>query len=156
MSATPVCRHYRPDDREGLVSLWVDCGLVRPWNNPYRDIDRKLSVDADGLLVLEWETRLIGSVMIGYEGHRGWVNYLAVHPDFQRQGLGRLLMTKAEAHLVHVGCPKVNLQVRATNLAAIEFYRRIGYSSDDVVSSGHRLEQDSQTGPPDVRIDALA
>jgi ribosomal protein S18 acetylase RimI-like enzyme len=139
----PLCRPYRGDDREALVSLWRVCDLTRPWNDPYRDIERKLSVDADNLLVLEDDDRLIGSVMVGYDGHRGWVNYLAVHPDHQRRGFGHLLMSEAEKRLQVLGCPKVNLQVRGSNQAAVEFYRRIGYTLDDVVSLGRRLIDDT-------------
>jgi ribosomal protein S18 acetylase RimI-like enzyme len=137
-----TCRPYGPDDAEALVSLWTICGLTRPWNNPHRDIDRKVRVDASGLLVLEEDSRLIGAVMVGYEGHRGWINYLAVHPDHRRRGLGRLLMAAAEQRLAELGCPKVNLQVRAANVGAVEFYRRIGYIVDEVVSMGRRLEED--------------
>jgi ribosomal protein S18 acetylase RimI-like enzyme len=80
--------------------------------------------------------------MVGRDGHRGWINYLAVHPDHQRQGFGRLLMAEAERRLQLRGCPKVNLQVRGSNQAAVEFYRRIGYTVDDVVSLGRRLIDD--------------
>jgi ribosomal protein S18 acetylase RimI-like enzyme len=139
---TPDLRSYQPGDRQALVSLWALCSLTRSWNNPLRDIDRKLAVDPDNLLLLEDGNRLIGSVMVGYEGHRGWVNYLAVHPDRQRRGLGRLLMSEAEKRLGLLGCPKVNLQVRASNQAAVDFYRRIGYTVDDVVSMSRRLEDD--------------
>ncbi len=138
----PVLRSYRPGDREALVSLWSICELTRPWNNPHRDIDRKLARDGDNLLVLEKGGQLIASVMVGYEGHRGWVNYLAVHPDHRRQGLGRLLMDVAERRLRDLGCAKLNLQVRASNETATEFYRQIGYAVDDVVSLGKRLEDD--------------
>jgi len=124
------------------VSLWSICELTRPWNNPHRDIDRKLARDGDNLLVLEQGGQLIASVMVGYEGHRGWVNYLAVHPDHRRQGLGRLLMDVAERRLRDLGCAKVNLQVRASNKTATEFYRQVGYTVDDVVSLGRRLEDD--------------
>ena len=124
------------------MSLWSICELTRPWNNPHRDIDRKLARDGDNLLVLEQGGQLIASVMVGYEGHRGWVNYLAVHPDHRRQGLGRLLMDVAERRLRDLGCAKVNLQVRASNETATEFYRQIGYTVDDVVSLGKRLEHD--------------
>ena len=139
---TPVCRPYLPGDADTLVSLWDLCELTRPWNDPNRDIERKLAVDADGLLVLEEDDQLVGSVMVGYEGHRGWINYLAVHPDHRQRGLGRLLMNEAEKRLEELGCPKVNLQVRASNQQALEFYRRIGYGIDDVVSMGRRLEED--------------
>ncbi len=124
------------------MSLWSICELTRPWNNPHRDIDRKLARDGDNLLVLEQGGQLIASVMVGYEGHRGWVNYLAVHPDHRRQGLGRLLMDVAERRLRDLGCAKVNLQVRASNKTATEFYRQVGYTVDDVVSLGRRLEDD--------------
>jgi ribosomal protein S18 acetylase RimI-like enzyme len=137
-----VLRSYEPGDREALVALWSICELTRPWNNPHRDIDRKLARDGDNLLVLEEDNQLIGSVMVGYEGHRGWVNYLAVHPDHQRQGLGRLLMNEAERRLRDLGCAKVNLQVRASNETAREFYRQIGYTVDEAVSFGKRLEHD--------------
>ncbi len=125
------------------MSLWSICELTRPWNDPNRDIDRKLARDAENLLVLDDDGRLIGSVMVGYGGHRGWVNYLAVHPDRRRQGLGRLLMDAAERRLRDLGCPKVNLQVRTSNEAAKDFYRRIGYSVDEAVSFGKRLEHDA-------------
>jgi len=137
-----VLRSYEPGDREALVALWSICELTRPWNNPHRDIDRKLARDGDNLLVLEEDNQLFGSVMVGYEGHRGWVNYLAVHPDHQRQGLGRLLMDEAERRLRDLGCAKVNLQVRASNETAREFYRQIGYTVDEAVSFGKRLEHD--------------
>jgi ribosomal protein S18 acetylase RimI-like enzyme len=141
-----VLRSYGPGDREALVSLWSICELTRPWNSPHRDIDRKLARDADNLLVLEAGDQLIGSVMVGYEGHRGWINYLAVHPDHRRQGYGRLLMDEAETRLRDLGCPKVNLQVRTSNESAREFYRQIGYTIDDAVSFGKRLEDD--VAPP--------
>jgi len=137
-----VLRSYLPPDREGLVRLWSVCGLVRPWNDPDRDIDRKLARDPENLLVVEHDGEVVGSVMVGYEGHRGWVNYLAVDPDHQGRGLGRRLMERAEEILGQLGCAKVNLQVRSSNEAAIGFYRRIGYSVDDSVSMGRRLEVD--------------
>lgn len=80
--------------------------------------------------------------MVGYEGHRGWINYLAVDPDHQRLGYGRALMAEAERLLRAEGCPKINLQIRATNQGVIEFYRRLGYAVDEVVSMGKRLEHD--------------
>jgi ribosomal protein S18 acetylase RimI-like enzyme len=142
---TTVLRPYQPGDREALVSLWSVCQLTRPWNDPYRDIDRKLARDASNLMVLHDDGELVGSVMVGYDGHRGWINYLAVHPDHQRQGLGRLLVGEAESRLRELGCAKVNLQIRASNKLAIEFYRHVGYAIDDVISMGRRLEHD---GPP--------
>jgi ribosomal protein S18 acetylase RimI-like enzyme len=80
--------------------------------------------------------------MVGYEGHRGWLNYLAVAPEHQRKGFGRAIVEEAERLLRKEGCPKINLQVRTSNQGALEFYRRIGYAVDDVVSMGKRLERD--------------
>jgi ribosomal protein S18 acetylase RimI-like enzyme len=143
-----VIRPYRPSDQEALVALWHLGNLTRAWNDPDRDIDRKVARDPDNLLVLEVDGRLIGSVMVGYEGHRGWINYLVVHPDHRGRGLGQALVHEAERRLAALGCPKVNLQVRSSNRSAIDFYRQIGYSVDDVVSLGRRLEVDEL--PPTV------
>lgn len=135
-------RSYKPSDEVQVIQLWADCGLVVPWNNPHRDIQRKLEVQPELFLVGCFRGKIIGTVMAGYEGHRGWINYLAVHPDHQRTGLGRRMMHEAEILLRAAGCPKINLQVRRTNVKVIKFYRKIGYKVDDVVSFGKRLESD--------------
>jgi len=135
-------RPFHPADAEAVVALWERCELTRPWNDPHKDIQRKLTVRADLFLVGEVEGAIIGTVMAGYEGHRGWINYLGVDPAFRRRGLGRVLMQEAERHLREAGCPKINLQVRSANTDAIKFYRSIGFAVDDVVSLGKRLEQD--------------
>jgi ribosomal protein S18 acetylase RimI-like enzyme len=136
-------RPFAPKDEAALVALWVKCGLVRPTNDPHKDIARKLEVRPDLLLVGELDGRLVGGVMAGYEGHRGWLNYLAVDPEVQGRGLGRALVAEAERRLRALGCPKVNLQIRTSNAGVIAFYRRLGYSQDDVVSMGKRLETDT-------------
>jgi len=135
-------RAFKPGDEEAVVLLWTECGLVVSWNDPYRDIQRKLNVQADMFLVACLDGQIIATVMAGYDGHRGWVNYLAVHPRHRRKGIGRQMMDEAEACLRAAGCPKINLQVRSNNSAVIEFYRRIGFKIDDVVSLGKRLEPD--------------
>jgi ribosomal protein S18 acetylase RimI-like enzyme len=135
-------RPYDPADEDAVVALWERCGLTRPWNDPRKDIRRKLRVRPDLFLVGVIDGAIVGTVMAGYDGHRGWVNYLGVDPAHQRHGLGRALMDEAERLLRAAGCPKINLQVRTANAAAIEFYRRIGYAVDDVVSLGKRLEHD--------------
>src|SRR5512132_962748 len=106
------------------------------------DIERKLKVNPEWFLVGIMDGRVVAAVMAGYEGHRGWINYLAVAPEVQRQGLGRQMMAQAEKRLREHGCPKINLQVRTSNTGVIAFYERLGYKSDDVVSLGKRLEQD--------------
>lgn len=135
-------RPYDRNDEDSVVQLWNDCGLVVPWNNPRRDILRKLKVQPEMFLVACSKSQIIATVMAGYDGHRGWINYLAVHPEHRRTGVGRRMMEEAEARLRAAGCPKINLQVRSNNAAVIEFYKAIGFKMDDVVSLGKRLEPD--------------
>lgn len=137
-------RPFEEGDADELVALWRLCGLTRPWNNAHRDIARKLQVQRELFLVgvEEGNGAVIGSIMAGYEGHRGWVNYLAVHPDARGAGHGRTLMNEVEAALLARGCPKVNLQLRAENAEALAFYAAIGYAADDAVSLGKRLVDD--------------
>jgi ribosomal protein S18 acetylase RimI-like enzyme len=115
---------------------------VRPWNDPRKDIQRKVRVGRQMFLVALDGPELIGTVMAGYEGHRGWINYLAVRADRRRSGLGTRLMAEAERLLIGVGCPKINLQIREENSDVIAFYRAIGYEPDRVVSLGKRLVED--------------
>ena len=127
-----------------MVTLWRQCDLIRPWNDPHKDIQRKLKVRPDLFLVGVLDGQIVACVMAGYEGHRGWLNYLAVAPGHQRQGLARAIVAEAERLLRDAGCPKINLQIRTSNQGVIEFYRRLGYSTDDVISMGKRLEPDSK------------
>lgn len=135
-------RPFSSLDTSAVVALWDACGLVVPWNDPRRDIKRKLDVQPEMFLVGCLDDDVVATVMAGYDGHRGWINYLAVHPDHRRNGLGRVLMDAAERLLRDAGCPKINLQVRSANNAVIEFYQRIGFKQDDVVSFGKRLQGD--------------
>lgn len=143
-------RSFLPADEPALIRLWERCGLTRPWNDPHKDIDRKLAVRPDLLLVAVSgvgnggapDGELVGSVMVGYDGHRGWINYLAVDPDTRLRGLGRALMAESELRLLREGCPKVNLQVRANNEGVVAFYRRLGYDVEEMVSMGKRLIRD--------------
>jgi ribosomal protein S18 acetylase RimI-like enzyme len=137
-----VVRPFQVADEAEIVALWDRCGLLRPWNDPRKDIARKQSVGGELFLVASCGERVVGTVMAGYDGHRGWINYLAVEPELRRGGLGRRLVAEAERCLLAVRCPKVNLQVRAENVAVIAFYRKLGYVVDDVVSLGKRLVND--------------
>ncbi len=135
-------RAYRESDRGDVVALWQECGLVVPWNDPGKDIRRKLCIQREMFLVGSLGSRLVGTVMAGYDGHRGWIYYLAVATECRTGGFGRRLMDEAEAHLRNIGCVKINLQVRTSNVDVVTFYKSIGYSVDDVVSMGKRLEED--------------
>ncbi|MBV8621223.1 MAG: GNAT family acetyltransferase [Curvibacter sp.] len=137
-----IIRPYQPLDEDATVALWQACALTRPWNDPRKDIARKLQIQPELFLVGETDGRLMASVMAGYEGHRGWVNYLAVHPDFQRRGHASTLMAEVEQRLLALGCPKINLQIRSGNQAVLAFYRRLGYLPDEAISCGKRLIDD--------------
>jgi ribosomal protein S18 acetylase RimI-like enzyme len=129
-------RPYVAEDQEAVIALWETCQLVVPQNDPIADIQNKIQFQPDLFLVAIAEGRLVGTVMAGYEGHRGWINYLAVAPAQRRRGIARTMMARAEKKLRALGCPKINLQVRRTNTAVIDFYQAIGFDEDDVVSLG--------------------
>jgi len=131
-------RPYQEKDKNRLIDLWIECDLVIPANNPAMDIERKTSHSPE-LLVGVLDDQIIASVMIGYEGHRGWINYLAVDPAYQKRGFARQMMLEAENRLKALGCPKINLQVRESNSGVIQFYEKIGYKKDQVTSMGKRL-----------------
>jgi len=125
-----------------VIALWQACNLVVPWNDPASDIRRKMQVNPELFLVGENDSGLVATVMGGYEGHRGWANYLAVAPSHRRSGYGRIMMEAVEQRLKAMGCPKINLQVRESNAEVIRFYEDIGYKNDRVVSFGKRLIDD--------------
>jgi ribosomal protein S18 acetylase RimI-like enzyme len=137
-----IIRPFAEKDRRTVIGLWHRCGLVVPWNDPAVDIDRKLQVDPELFVVGLQGTELVASAMGGYDGHRGSIFYLAVDPDHQGQGCGR----KIVEHLVHLlttrGCPKLNILVRSTNQEVIEFYRRLGFNSEEILCLGKRLIED--------------
>ena len=135
-------RAYQNPDEAAVVALWQYCDLTRPWNDPYKDIARKLQVRPDLFLVGEVHGLVMATAMFGYEGHRGWVNYLAVAPEHQRQGHAKSLMQHGEVLLLASGCPKMSLLVRAGNTSVVSFYQALGYQEDVVVCLGKRLIPD--------------
>jgi ribosomal protein S18 acetylase RimI-like enzyme len=135
-------RGYQLADEAATVALWHACGLTRAWNDPRKDIARKLTTQPELFLVGEQNSSVIASAMFGYDGHRGGVNYLAVSPDHQGRCHARALMAQGEALLAARGCPKLNLQIRSSNAQVIAFYKHLGYGQDDVVSMGKRLIAD--------------
>src|SRR5438105_2806863 len=116
-------RRFEIEDEQAIIELWTRCGLTRPWNDPHKDIARKLTVHPEMFLLAMDEGKIVGSVMAGFEGHRGWINDLAVAPEYRRRGIARAMMQQAEEILKAAGCPKINLQVRAGNSEAMAFYK---------------------------------
>ena len=137
-----LIRPLKEGDEEALVSLWNMCKLTVPWNNPHKDISRKLKVQAELFLVGYLEDKLIASIMAGYDGHRGWINYFAVHPDFQARGYGKQLMDNVENGLRELGCPKINLQIRERNDKVFTYYQKLGFVEEKRITMGKRLEDD--------------
>ena len=125
-------RAFQEKDRAAVLALWEDCGLTRPWNPPEGDLDRALEGASSAILVAEDNGGVTGSVMVGDDGHRGWVYYLSVQPDLQKSGLGQKLMTAAEDWLRDRGVRKIELMVRNTNDGVIGFYKAIGYGQEPV------------------------
>jgi ribosomal protein S18 acetylase RimI-like enzyme len=132
---------YNQDYQKALVELWKKCNLIVSQNDPVEDIQKKLEFQPDMFLIALLDGKLIGSVMVGYEGHRGWLNYLAVLPDCQNRGYGRKLVEKAIVELEKLGCLKLNVQIRERNISAVRFYERLGFRDDRVVSFGLRLKK---------------
>jgi ribosomal protein S18 acetylase RimI-like enzyme len=133
-------RPFRPADEAAVIALWQACGLTRPWNDPQRDIATKLTTQPELFLVGTVNETPMASAMAGFDGHRGWVYYLAVDPAHQRAGHGRSLMHEVERLLAERGCPKLNLQVRSDNAEVIDFYRKLGYTVEERTNLGRRLE----------------
>jgi len=142
--AQVLVRAFKESDEARVVELWTFAGLVRAWNDPKKDIARKLKVQRELFLVAELESVVVGVVMAGYDGHRGWINYLAVDIGQRRRGIGSALMRDAERRLRLLGCPKINLQVRAENSEVQAFYAALGFKNDPVASLGKRLEDDEK------------
>ena len=135
-------RTFQPTDTDKVISIWEQCGLVRSWNNPNLDIQRKLSFQKELFFVGNLSNEIIATAMFGYDGHRGWLNYFAILPKFQKRGFGRQILEFGETQLIENGCPKLNFQIRTDNTEAINFYKRVGYKEDAVVSFGKRLIED--------------
>ena len=134
-----IIRSFQISDEPGVIALWHRCKLVVPQNDPKKDIKMKLKVQPELFFVGVISDRIVSTVMSGYDGHRGWLYYLAVDPDLQKHGVGRRMVEKAEVKLRKLGCQKINLQVRNSNKAVIAFYKNIGFGNDDVLGMGKKL-----------------
>jgi len=133
---------FRNTDRDAVIDLWIECGLIVPSNNPVSDIERKIADSPDLFFVGEINGKVVASCMSGYDGHRGWIYYLAVKPSLRKRSIASNLMRHAENALEELGCPKIDLMVRKNNEQVISFYRKIGYDEDPVVVLSRRLYED--------------
>jgi ribosomal protein S18 acetylase RimI-like enzyme len=142
MSIAFEIRPFREADESHVVSLWQRVfDADPPWNDPVTVIHRKLKIQRDLFLVGELGSRIVATVMAGYDGFRGWVYHLAVVPEERRRGFARAMMAEAESTLRELGCTKINLQIRESNSGAIDFYKSLGYEIEERVSMGKLLER---------------
>ena len=137
-------RVFRQDDFEEVITLWERCDLLRPWNDPEMDLERKLNHDADLFLVAEVGGEVVGSLMGGYDGHRGSAYYLGVHPEYRGRGIANALLSRLEKKLIARGCPKIQIMVREENELVIGMYERLEYEQQDVMLLGKRLIEDQE------------
>jgi len=137
-------REFDAADTEAVVGLWKSCGLTQPWNDPRADIERKLKVQPELFLVAADtdSASIVGSAMAGYDGHRGWLYYLASDPSRRGERIGADLVAEAESRLRAMGCPKVQLMVRNENTGVLAFYEARGYADAEVHVLGKRLTGD--------------
>ena len=127
------------DDAEAVIALWNRCGLTRPWNDPWADYSRALEGPTSAVLAGEEAGTLVATLMVGFDGHRGWLYYLGVAPDRQRRGFGRSMIEAACSWLRERGCPKVELMVREGNPAAA-LYEHLGWDRQEVQTYALRLD----------------
>ncbi|MEL7545949.1 MAG: GNAT family acetyltransferase [Pseudomonadota bacterium] len=140
MTSSPTIRPIQTPDQSAVIALWdqVFPGEAA-WNDPVDVIARKLQVQPELFFVAVSDDTVIGTVMAGFDGVRGWVHHLAVHPNHRREGIATELMKRAEAGLKSAGCPKLNLQVRSTNLGVIKFYQSLGFYVEERANLGKPL-----------------
>ncbi|MEH3038444.1 MAG: GNAT family acetyltransferase [Sphingomonas paucimobilis] len=136
----PVIADATTADAAAVVALWHACGLTRPWNDPEADFARALGGAGSTILVARDGDVPVGSVMVGHDGHRGWLYYLAVRPALQGRGIGTALFDAAEQWLSARSVPKLQLMVREDNEAALAFYRRLGLEQQNVIVFGRFLD----------------
>jgi ribosomal protein S18 acetylase RimI-like enzyme len=136
-------RSYAPADFEKVVALWEACELTRPWNDPASDIEFCLGSENSTLMVgvAGNGSQIVATAMVGHDGHRGWIYYVAVAPEHQEKGAGREMMAQAEAWLTRRGVPKAMLMVRETNRKVIGFYQRLGYAVEERVVMARWLKK---------------
>ena len=134
---------FKDKYRSQVIDLWEQCNLIKYWNDPDKDINRKLKVNDNLFLIVEFNKIIIGSAMAGYDGHRGSVYYLSIGPKYQNKGVGKILMKEIEKRLISIGCPKINIFIRNSNIEVKEFYQSINYEEQNSLVYGKRLIADN-------------
>ena len=134
---------FKDKYRSQVIDLWEQCNLIKYWNDPNKDINRKLKVNDSLFLIVEFNKIIIGSAMAGYDGHRGSVYYLSISPKYQNKGVGKILMKEIEKRLISIGCPKINIFIRNSNIEVKEFYQSINYEEQNSLVYGKRLIADN-------------
>jgi ribosomal protein S18 acetylase RimI-like enzyme len=137
-------RVFRQEDFEEVITLWERCDLLRPWNDPEMDIERKLQHSPDLFLVAEVAGEVIGSLMGGYDGHRGSAYYLGVHPEYRGRGIANALLNRLEKKLIARGCPKIHIHIREENDLVIGLYEKLEYEHQETILLGKRLIEDQE------------
>jgi ribosomal protein S18 acetylase RimI-like enzyme len=132
-------RNFNSADKAEVINLWNLCGLIVPSNDPEKDIELKMKFQPELFFIAVSAGTIIGTVMTGYDGHRGWLNYLGVHPEHRGTGCGRLLIEYSIQRLKELNCPKINLQVRNSNTSVIDFYKKLGFIDHEVTSMQLKL-----------------
>ena len=136
-------RKFKKTDTDEVIKLWKTCKLIVPWNDPLKDIKRKLSINDDLFIIGEKKNKIVATAMAGYDGHRGYIYYLAVLPELQKRGIGSSILSIIEMKLHKLGCPKINLFVRNTNIKVKAFYKANKYEFQNSQVYGKRLISDN-------------
>ena len=139
-----LIRTFTPDDTAAMIDLWGECGLIVPWNNPETDIKRKHEDSPRMFFVGTLNSELVASCMAGYDGHRGWIYFMAVRHAHRGNGFASMMVEHAEKELIKLGCPKVELLVREKNSGVVAFYRNIGFDPEPVIVLSKRLIEDKK------------
>lgn len=137
-------RTYQQDDFDDVITLWENCDLLHPWNDPEAEIERKQHHGVDLFLVAEVAGSVVATLMGGYDGHSGWADYLAVHPDFRGRGIANALLSRIEKKLIARGCPKVQLLISDSHHAVLAMCEKLGYEVQDTICLSKRLIVDQE------------
>ncbi len=144
-------RPMRVEDEAAVIALWQACGLTRPWNDPAADIALARGGAASDILIHDAQGVPVASILVGHDGHRGWIYYVATHPDHRRKGLGRAAIAAAEAWAIARNVPKMHLMIRPGNEAVIAFYEALGYGDGNILVMQKWLDKAREAlypGPP--------